>query len=92
MIDMTELELFAKQTLEQGGEWYKLEEGLFLSKTKYLVGNYYFYNDPVYQVFNSEGKRLMVSTSYDAAYSFWLIVKESDVKDDKRKCNRNFIR
>lgn len=78
MSDMTDLELFAKQTLEQGGEWYKLEDGLYLSKSKYLVNNNYFYNTPVYQVFNTEGKRLFASTSYDAAYRFWVNLTESE--------------
>lgn len=69
---MTDLELYAKETLNQGGEWWKLEDGLFVSKTKYLVNNNYFYNIPVYQVFNSEGKRLMTTTSYVVAYRFWI--------------------
>ena len=74
---MTELEYFAKQTLEQGGEWYKLEGefckgGLYVSKTKYLVKNNYYYNSPVYQVFNNEGKRIMATTNYNSAYSYYI--------------------
>lgn len=75
--NMTELECFAKQTLEQGGEWWKLEEGLYVCKTKQLINNY-FYDTPVYQVFNPEGKRLFTSTSYRLAYIYW----ENNVKKE----------
>lgn len=67
----SELELFAKQTLEQGGEWYELEDGLYESKSKHLVNRNYIYGTPVYQVFNSEGKRVYASISYTLAYNFW---------------------
>jgi hypothetical protein len=67
----SELELFAKQTLDQGGEWYKLEEGLYESKSKHLIDNSYIYDTPVYQVFNSEGKRVFSTVSYTLAYNFW---------------------
>lgn len=83
---MSELELFAKQTLEQGGEWYKLEGefckgGLFVSKTKYLVNNNYYYDTPVYQVFNAEGKRLFATTSYNAAYKYFCNNVKKEVKE-----------
>lgn len=67
----TELELFAEQTLDQGGEWYKLEDGLYESKSKHLVDNNYIYDTPVYHIFNSEGKRMFSTVSYTLAYNFW---------------------
>jgi len=78
---MNDLELFAKRTIEQGGEWWRLEDGLFVSKSKHLVNNNYFYDTLVYQVFNSDGKRLMASTSYFLAYEFWVNLKESEVEE-----------
>lgn len=67
----SELELFAEQTLNQGGEWYKLEDGLYKCFGKHLVGNNYVNDTPVYQVFNSEGKRVFASVSYTLAYSYY---------------------
>lgn len=67
----TELELFAEQTIKQGGEWHKLEDGLYKCFGKHMVGNNYVNDTPVYQVFNSEGKRVFASVSYTLAYSYY---------------------
>ena len=71
---MTELELLAKQTLEQGGEWLLLEQSevgrLYKTQGKWCDGRNYF-NTPVFQVFDSEGKRVFVSESYINAYQFY---------------------
>ncbi len=68
---MTELEKFAKITLEQGGEWFKLEESEFYSlhesKTKYMPKNYSYYS-PVFQIFDSKGKRVLAHTDYRTTY------------------------
>lgn len=69
---MSELEIFAEMTNNQGGEWSKLEDNenytLYVSKTKYMSQHNYYYNAPVYQIFNNDGKRLYVSTDYKSAY------------------------
>ena len=68
---MTDLEIFAQQTLSQGGIWYELEPGLYKSQSLHEV-NHNFYGDiPVYQVFDSSGKRLFASTNYINAVKFW---------------------
>ena len=71
----TELELFAKQTLEQGGEWFLLEQseagGLYKTQGKWCDGRNYFNTPPVFQVFDSEGKRIFASESYINAYQFY---------------------
>ena len=63
---MTELELLPKITIENGGEWWLLEEKnntkLFKVVTKFQDGRYYN-NPPTYQVFVG-GKRHFVTTSY----------------------------
>ena len=63
---MTELELFAKQTLEQGGEWVLLEQSeagrLYKTQGKWC---------DVFQVFDSEGKRVFTSESYFNAHQFY---------------------
>lgn len=72
---MTELELFARQTLEQGGEWFLLEQSeagsLYKTQGKWCDGRNYFNNPPVFQVFDSEGKRIFASESYISAYQFY---------------------
>lgn len=68
---MTELELFARQ----GGCWYCLENGsrgsLYKTYKQYCDGRNYFNETPVYQVFNSDGKRLFASTNYIEAVRFY---------------------
>ncbi len=68
---MTELELFAQQTILQGGIWYELEPGLYKSQSWHEVRNNFFGDTPVYQVFDSSGKRLFASTNYISAFKFW---------------------
>lgn len=67
---MTELYLLSKVTIENGGEWWLLEEEnntkLFKVVTKYQDGRNYFNNPPTYQVFIG-GKRHFVTTSYKKA-------------------------
>lgn len=79
---MTDLERFAKFTLEQNDEWYTIEKNnygaLAMCKHKYMPkGQYnYFYNSPMYEVFNSKGKRICVSTNYIEAYNIFKNLKE----------------
>lgn len=79
---MTELEAFAKFTIEHGGEWWSLKESdsytLCESKEKYIVKNQVYYNSPVFQIFDKKtGKRLFASTNYQHAYGkFQRLCKE----------------
>lgn len=71
---MTELETFAKATLDKGGKWYTLEKyGRFaLCKTqdKYMIRNNYYFTSPVYQIFE-DGKRIFTTMVYlDACNKF----------------------
>ncbi|MEE3325159.1 MAG: hypothetical protein VZR33_07490 [Methanosphaera sp.] len=72
---MTELEMLAKQTLEQGGEWFLLEQSeagrLYKTQGKWCDGRNYFNTPSVFQVFDSEGKRVFTSESYINAYQFY---------------------
>lgn len=73
---MTELQIFAEVTLNHGGEWWLLEESesysLYGCKTKFTVNHQTYYNPPVYQVFNSKGKRIYASTNYREAYNKYI--------------------
>ena len=65
---MTELELFAKATLEQGGDWELIRQdgelGLYQSNSKYMWdGRYIHYLNPVYQIFKN-GNRIFASTNF----------------------------
>lgn len=68
---MTELELFAKATLEQGGKWWTLEQRknicLCMTKSRYLYENNYYYDSAVYQVFKN-GNRIFASTNFFEAF------------------------
>ena len=72
---MTELEMLAKQTLEQGGEWFLLEQSetgrLYKTQEKWYDSRNRFNTLPVFQVFDSEGKRVFTSESYINAYQFY---------------------
>ena len=72
---MSELEMFAKQTLEQGGVWFKLEESkngsLYKTYGRYCNGWNYYNTPPVFQVFDMAGKRLFVSESYLNALTYY---------------------
>ena len=69
---MTDLELFAQQTILQGGIWYELEPGLYKSQSWHEVRNNCVGDTPVYQVFDRSGKRLFASTNYISAFKFWM--------------------
>ena len=66
-----DLDLFADQTISNGGTWYKLEElnGYCLCKSQM------WYSDvresygctPVFQVFDRDGKRICTTLSYQEA-------------------------
>lgn len=72
---ITELEMFAKQTLEQGGVWFMLEESqkgsLYKTWGRYCDGRNYYNTPPVFQVFNAAGKRLFASESYLNALTYY---------------------
>lgn len=72
---VTELQTFAKFTLENGGEWWLLEHSdnyqLYKTCSKYLYKNNYYLDTTVYQIFNKQGKRVFVSTDYKEAYKHY---------------------
>jgi len=72
---MTELEMFAKQTLEQGGTWFKLEKSengsLYKTQGRYCDGRNYYNTSSIFQVFDATGKRLFVSESYQNALTYY---------------------
>lgn len=72
----TELQLFARITTENGGEWWELEANakagyaIYMSKTKIETKGKSFYLSPVYQVFDTKtGRRVYASTDQNAARS-----------------------
>ena len=79
---MNELNLFAKLTLEKGGEWWQLEESnnyvLCESKTKFTIKHQVYYDQPVFHIFSRlTGKRLFASTNYfEAMNRYRQLVKE----------------
>ena len=81
---MTEFEIFSEITLKHGGEWWKLEESknysLHLCKTKYMVKHVFYYNPPVYQVFNKQGKRIFASTDRKTAYAVYTTLCKDDTE------------
>lgn len=64
---MTDLETFAKATIDRNGEWYTLKsDGRFCfceCKMVYWHGNNRYYESPTYQIFR-DGTRMFVSTNY----------------------------
>lgn len=74
-MNKTELEIFAEYTIKNGGKWFLLEDGtnakLYKSQMWHLVGNNYVGDAPVYQVFDSNGKRIYSTTNLSLAYSFY---------------------
>lgn len=78
---MTELEIFAKFTLEKGDEWWELEKcnngGLYESKGHYIENYRDYYTSPVFQVFNKDGKRIMTSMNYLEAIKYY----ENNIKE-----------
>lgn len=67
---MTDIEKFAKSIIEEGGEFHTLETSK-RGKLVKIISHYEvkgrIYNDVIFHVYNSEGKRVFVSTSYNNA-------------------------
>ena len=81
-----ELEIFAKHTIESGGEWWIIDKsgnvGLYESKNKYMLEHNYYYDTPVFQVFN-HGKRIFSSTNYyHALTEYRRTIKEEEITDE----------
>lgn len=60
-----EIEIFARNIIDEGGEFYTLEtckRGKLVKTVTHYEVKYHTYNEGRYQVFNSEGKRIFVST------------------------------
>lgn len=70
---MTELELIAKSFIDEGGEFWPLEEKdnikMFKTITHYMVKGHQ-YNNCMYQVFD-DGVRVFAHPEYSAALSFY---------------------
>jgi hypothetical protein len=82
----SELEIFAKHTIESGGEWRIIDKsgnvGLYESKNKYMLEHSYCYDTPVFQVFN-HGKRIFSSTNYYYALKeYKRTIKEERITDE----------
>ena len=80
---MTDLEIFAKMTIDKGGEWFTLERGddysIYESKGKYMVNHNYFYESPVYQIFDKNGNRVLATTDMRIAFA-----KFNQLRSDKK--------
>lgn len=67
---MTDIERIAKSIIEEGGEFHTLETskcGKLVKIITHYEVKHRIYNDVIYHVYNSEGKRVFVSTSYQGA-------------------------
>ena len=69
---MSELELFAKITLEKDGIWRQIEKNgryaMYKTQDRYMYKNEYRYNSPVYQIF-CDGKRVFASINRAESYA-----------------------
>lgn len=71
---MTELEIFSKSIIEEGGEFYTLETSIHgkLAKTvSHYSVKHHVYNEVIYQVFNKAGKRVFASVDYFTALTYY---------------------
>lgn len=68
---MTDLETFAKATIDRGGEWYTLQSSgrycLCECKTMHWKMNARYFESPTFQIFR-DGARIFVSLNYREAY------------------------
>lgn len=83
---MTELETFAKATLDNGGTWHTLEHSgrfaLCKSQDKYMIRNNYYFTSPVYQIFE-DGKRIFTTMVYwDACVKFRKLKEGAQIGND----------
>lgn len=71
---MTDIEKFAKYVIEEGGEFHTLEMSK-RGKLVKIISHYEvrgrIYNNVIFHVYNSEGKRVFVSTSYKNALTVY---------------------
>ncbi len=75
-------ELWANSCADNGTELWELESGdgetgLYLTKSKYLVNHDYFYDTPVYHVWEN-GKSLISTTNIGSAYTVWNKIKKKE--------------
>ena len=73
---MTELDLISKSWQEMGTEVYPLEKTdkgtLFKTTSGRFVGTNKIYDPPVYQIFDSGGKRILAITNYRSAHQYFM--------------------
>ena len=77
-----ELEVYARMTLDQGGIWARIEKSaagaLYSSQRKFSDGRHDFFSTPVYQVFDTNGERVLATLCLsDALNHFHLMEKSS---------------
>ena len=84
MSKTTELEIFSERTLKNGGGWRLLESSpkcsLYKTYDAYESKYNYFRTPPVFQVFDSRGKRLFAGESYYGALTYYEEVKNGFFK------------
>ncbi len=69
-----EIEIFARNIIDGGGEFYTLEtckRGKLVKTVTHYEVKWHTYNEVRYQVFNAEGKRVYVSTDYMTALQYY---------------------
>lgn len=68
---VSDLNIWAKNCVENGIELWKLEEdnyiSLYMTKSKYLCDNIFYYNSPIYHVW-SRDKCICSSPNYKEAF------------------------
>ena len=80
---MTELEIFAKDIIDSGGEFWTLEtctKGKLAKTVTHYTVRGHEYNEVRFQVFNKEGKRIFVDTSLTTARSVYNSMIEGSEK------------
>lgn len=69
-----EIEVFAKNIIDSGGEFYTLEtctRGKLVKTVTHYTVKWHEFNEVRFQVFNAEGKRVFVSTEYITALNYY---------------------
>ena len=65
-----EIEVFAKNIIDSGGEFYTLKtctQGKLVKTVTHYTVKWHEFNEVRYQVFNKDGKRVFVSPEYSTA-------------------------
>lgn len=71
---MREIEIFAKNIIDEGGEFYTLEtstKGKLAKTVSHYEIKHRVYNEICFQVFDASGKRVYVSKNYVSALAYY---------------------